>query len=227
MGIAENLIRLHKEIPSNVKIIAVSKTMPVESIQEAYDTGQRDFGENKVQEMTDKQGRLPGDINWHMIGHLQTNKVKQIIPFVRLIHSVDSLKLLAMINSEAAKAGRRIDCLLQIFIASEETKFGLSRDEAIVLLSSGEYRSFRNVQITGLMGMATNTENRDKILQEFKQLADFFSEFRATFFKHDPAFRELSMGMSGDYPIAMESGSTMVRIGSLIFGERNYFDKKR
>jgi uncharacterized pyridoxal phosphate-containing UPF0001 family protein len=125
------------------------------------------------------------------------------------------------------KAGRRIDCLLQIFIASEETKFGLSRDEAIVLLSSGEYRSFRNVQITGLMGMATNTENRDKILQEFKQLADFFSEFRATFFKHDPAFRELSMGMSGDYPIAMESGSTIVRIGSLIFGERNYFDKKR
>ena len=140
MGIAENLIRLHKEIPSDVRIIAVSKTMPVSAIQEAYDTGQRDFGENKVQEMADKQGRLPGDIAWHMIGHLQTNKVKQIIPFVHLIHSVDSLKLLSVINSEAAKADRTINCLLQIFIASEETKFGLTHDEAKVLLSSDEYR---------------------------------------------------------------------------------------
>jgi PLP dependent protein len=223
MGIAENLFRLHKEIPSDVKIIAVSKTMPVSAIQEAYDTGHRDFGENKVQEMTDKQGRLPQDINWHMIGHLQTNKVKQIIPFVRLIHSVDSLKLLSTINSEAAKAGRTIDCLLQIFIASEETKFGLSHDEAKNLLASDEYRSFRNIRITGLMGMATYTEKRDLIRKEFKQLAASFTEFRSAFFPHDPAFRELSMGMSGDYKLAVEAGSTMVRIGSLIFGERNYF----
>lgn len=226
MGIAENLARLHNEIPSDVKIIAVSKTMPVTAIQEAYDTGQRDFGENKAQEMADKQGRLPGDINWHMIGHLQTNKVKQIIPFVHLIHSVDSLKLLSVINSEAAKAGRNVNCLLQIFIASEETKFGLTHDEAKMLLSSDEYHSFRNIRITGLMGMATYTENRVVVDQEFRNLAGSFNEFRATFFNRDPAFRELSMGMSGDYSIALEAGSTMVRIGSLIFGERNYLDKK-
>jgi PLP dependent protein len=220
MEIAENLIRLHKEIPSDVKIIAVSKTMPVSAIQEAYEAGQRDFGENKVQEMVDKHGRLPGDIAWHMIGHLQTNKVKQIIPFVHLIHSVDSLKLLSVINSEAAKAGRNVNCLLQLFIASEETKFGLSHDEAKILLDSEEYRTFRNIHITGLMGMATYTENRDTIRREFLHLAASFSEFRETYFSKDPAFRELSMGMSGDYSIAVETGSTMVRIGSLIFGER-------
>jgi pyridoxal phosphate enzyme (YggS family) len=225
MGIAENLIRFHKEIPSNVRIIAVSKTMPISAIQEAYETGQRDFGENKVQEMVDKQRQLPQDIAWHMIGHLQTNKVKQITPFVHLIHSVDSLRLLSVINSEASKAGRCINCLLQMFIASEETKFGLSHDEAKILLSSDEYHSFRHIRITGLMGMATYTENRDTIRREFQQLADSFSEFQTTFFPKDPAFRELSMGMSGDYHIAVETGSTMVRIGSLIFGERNYSDK--
>jgi pyridoxal phosphate enzyme (YggS family) len=222
MGIAENLIRLHKEIPPDVRIIAVSKTMPVSAIKEAYDTGQRDFGENKVQEMVDKQRQLPADIAWHMIGHLQTNKVKQIIPFVHLIHSVDSLKLLSVINSEAAKAGRTVNCLLQIFIASEETKFGLTHDEAKILLSSDEYHSFRNIRITGLMGMATYTDIREKIRQEFLNLAAIFSELRAAFFLQEPAFRELSMGMSGDYLIAVETGTTMVRIGSLIFGERNY-----
>jgi pyridoxal phosphate enzyme (YggS family) len=226
MEIAKNLARLRKEIPSDVKIIAVSKTMSVSAIQEAYDNGQRDFGENKVQEMSEKQRLLPGDIAWHLIGHLQTNKAKQIIPFVHLIHSVDSLKLLSVINSEAAKAGRSVNCLLQIFIASEETKFGLTRDEAKILLSSEEYSTFRNVHITGLMGMATYTENRDMIRREFQGLAAIFSEFRTTFFKQDPAFRELSMGMSGDYSIAVEAGSTMVRIGSLIFGERKYFDKQ-
>jgi len=220
MGIAENLIRLHKEIPSEVKIVAVSKTMPVSAIREAYDTGHRDFGENKVQEMVDKQRQLPADVSWHMIGHLQTNKVKQIVPFIHLIHSVDSLKLLSVINSEAARAGRLINCLLQIFIASEETKFGLSHDEARVLLSSDQYRSFKNIHITGLMGMASYTDNKHKIKQEFQQLAACFTEFRTTFFPHDPDFRELSMGMSGDYSIAVEAGSTMVRIGSLIFGER-------
>jgi pyridoxal phosphate enzyme (YggS family) len=227
MGIAGNLIRLHNEIPSDVKIIAVSKTMPVSAIQEAYDAGQRDFGENKVQEMADKHLLLPGDIAWHMIGHLQTNKVRQIIPFVHLIHSVDSLKLLSVINSEAAKAGRTVNCLLQIFIASEETKFGLTRDEANTLLSSDEYHTFRNISITGLMGMATYTQNRERIRKEFLQLAACFSELRTAFFSQDPAFRDLSMGMSGDYSIAAEAGSTMVRIGSFIFGERNYSDKKR
>lgn len=225
MGIGENLNRLKKEMPSGVKIIAVSKTMPVSAIQEAYDTGQRDFGENKAQEMMDKQRQLPPDITWHMIGHLQTNKVKLIIPFIHLIHSVDSLRLLSLINSEAVKAGRCINCLLQIFIASEETKFGLSHDEAKTLLSSDEYKSFRNIKITGLMGMATNTENRDLIRQEFQQLALIFSEFRESFFAGDPSFTELSMGMSGDYLIAVDAGSTMVRIGSLIFGERKYHDK--
>jgi pyridoxal phosphate enzyme (YggS family) len=226
MGIAENLTRLHKELPADVRIIAVSKTMPVSAIQEAYETGQRDFGENKAREMADKYHRLPADIAWHMIGHLQTNKVKQIIPFVHLIHSVDSLRLLSAINSEALKAGRIIDCLLQLFIASEETKFGLTHDEAKMLLSSDEYRSFRNIRITGLMGMATYTENKDVVRQEFLRLAGSFREFRTAFFPGDPAFRELSMGMSGDYPLAVEAGSTMVRIGSLIFGERDYSDKK-
>jgi PLP dependent protein len=226
MGIADNLIRLHREIPPDVKIIAVSKTMPVSAIQEAYATGQRDFGENKVQEMAEKHRRLPEDIAWHMIGHLQTNKVKQIIPFVHLIHSVDSLKLLSVINSEAAKAGRKLNCLLQLHIASEETKFGLSHNEAIELLSSDEYHSFGNIHIAGLMGMATFTENRDTIRREFQQLAASFSELRKAFFPDDPAFRQLSMGMSGDYSVALETGSTMVRIGSLIFGERNYSDKK-
>jgi pyridoxal phosphate enzyme (YggS family) len=225
MGIAENLIRLQNEVPSGVKIIAVSKTMPVSAIREAYTRGHRDFGENKVFEMVEKQNLLPADIAWHMIGHLQTNKVKQIIPFVHLIHSVDSLRLLSVINSEAAKSGRCIDCLLQMFIASEDTKFGLSFDEAVTLLSSDEYRSFRNVRITGLMGMATFTEDRDRIRQEFHQLATGFSELKSVFFPDNPGFRELSMGMSGDYPVAVEEGSTMVRIGSLIFGERKYSGK--
>ncbi len=225
MGIAENLNGLHKGIPSHVKIIAVSKTMPDSAIREAYDSGQRDFGENKVQEMVDKQRRLPGDISWHMIGHLQTNKVKLIIPFVQLIHSVDSLRLLSVINSEAEKAGRCINCLLQLFIATEESKFGLSREEAGTLLLSDEYKSFRNIRITGLMGMATNTENNDRVRQEFQNLAAVFSEFRAAFFPGDPTFSVLSMGMSGDYATAVEAGSNMVRIGSLIFGERKYYDK--
>jgi PLP dependent protein len=226
MGIAENLTRLHKEIPSDVKIIAVSKTKPVSAIQEAYDTGHRDFGENKAQEMAEKYKQLPRDIAWHMIGHLQSNKVKLIIPFVHLIHSVDSLKLLSVINSEAARAGRTVNCLLQIYIASEETKFGLSHDEAKILLSSGEYHAFRNIRVAGLMGMATFTEDRDQVRREFLQLAASFLDLRSAFFPHDPAFSELSMGMSGDYPVAVEAGSTMVRIGSLIFGERNYSDKK-
>ena len=222
MGIAENLERLRKEIPPEVKIIVVSKTMPVSAIREAYDTGQRDFGENKAQELYNKHEQLPSDMLWHMIGHLQTNKVKLIIPFIHLIHSVDSLKLLSVINAGAVKTGRTINCLLQIRIAREETKFGLTYDDAQELLSAGEYLSFRHIRITGLMGMATFTGDTVQIQQEFSQLAAHFSNIRGKYFPNDPAFSELSMGMSGDYRTAIKSGSTMVRIGSLIFGERNY-----
>jgi pyridoxal phosphate enzyme (YggS family) len=222
MGITANLEGLRKEIPPQVTIIAVSKTMPAETVKEAYDAGQRAFGENKVQELTIKHQLLPDDIEWHLIGHLQTNKVKYIVPFVHLIHSVDSMKLLSEINREAGKINRVIDCLLQIHIAREESKFGLSPEEAIRLLNSGEFRNFRNIRITGLMGMATFTEDQKKISDEFKGLADFFREIQISMFSGCDYFRELSMGMSGDYQLAIHAGATMVRIGSLIFGERNY-----
>lgn len=221
MGIAENLSRLRNEIPPEVRIIAVSKTMPVSAILEAYRSGQRDFGENKAGELSEKHEQLPADIAWHMIGHLQTNKVRLIAAYVSLIHSVDSLKLLSFINAEAARAGRKIKCLIQIRIATEETKFGLTPDDAEQLLSSGEYISFRNIQIVGLMGMASFTDDMKQVRDEFSRLTLCFSELRNKFFIKDPYFCELSMGMSGDYKIAMEAGSTMVRIGSLIFGERN------
>jgi pyridoxal phosphate enzyme (YggS family) len=220
MGIAANLISLQKEIPEKVKIVAVSKTMPISAIREAYECGQRDFGENKVQEMVDKQAQLPADIAWHMIGHLQTNKVKPIIPFVHLIHSVDSLRLLSVINYEASGLNKRIDCLIQIRIAREESKFGMTCDDADQLFSSAEFKSFNHVRITGLMGMASFTDDLDQVKNEFSILASCFTDFRERFFQYDPDFRELSMGMSGDYPVAVETGSTMVRIGSLIFGKR-------
>jgi PLP dependent protein len=222
MGISENLSLLRGEIPQEVRIIVVSKTMPVSDILEAYGSGHREFGENKAQELSEKQKHLPSDIEWHMIGHLQTNKVKLIIPFVHLIHSVDSLKLLSVIDAEAAKSGRRIDCLLQIRIAREETKFGLTPVEAEQLLKSAEYHSFRHIRITGLMGMATFTDDFIQVKSEFSQLAILFERFRSAYFRNDPAFCERSMGMSGDYKLALEAGSTMVRIGSLIFGKRNY-----
>jgi PLP dependent protein len=222
MEIAENLSRLRKEIPSEVKLIVVSKTMPVSAIREAYDTGHREFGENKAQELSLKREQLPSDILWHMIGHLQTNKVKLIAPFVHLIHSVDSMKLLSVIDSEAARAGRVIDCLLQMRIAREETKFGLVREDAEEILESAGNHAFRHVRIRGLMGMASYTEDILQVKGEFAQLAGYFQGFRQVYFPNDPSFRELSMGMSGDYQPALEAGSTMVRIGSLIFGERNY-----
>lgn len=222
MGIAENLSRLRKEIPAEVKIIAVSKTKPVPDIQEAYDAGQRNFGENKAQEIAEKQKQLPPDIAWHMIGHLQTNKVKLIASFISLIHSVDSLKLLSVIDTEAAKAGRCIDCLLQIRIASEETKFGMTPEDAVQLLQTPEYHSLSHIRITGVMGMATFTTDMEQVQQEFSQLASCFSRMKKSYFTHDPDFREISMGMSDDYTVALKNGSTMVRIGSLIFGERIY-----
>jgi pyridoxal phosphate enzyme (YggS family) len=220
MVIDENIARLRAEIPRHVKIVAVSKTMPAEIVQEAYNAGQRVFGENKVQELTEKHPVLPADIEWHMIGHLQTNKVKYIVPFVTLIHSVDSLKLLYEINKEAAKINRRIDCLLQIRIAGEETKFGMTMADSVALLDAAEYKNFGNIRITGLMGMATFTDNRIRVRDEFTSLAKCFKELKSKFFLHEPSFADLSMGMSGDYDIAIETGATILRIGSLIFGER-------
>jgi PLP dependent protein len=197
---------------TDTTLVAVSKTKPVEDVVELYDLGQRDFGENYVQELVDKSTRLPKDIRWHFIGHLQTNKVKLIVPFVQLIHGVDSLKLLKEINKEAAKAGKRIDCLLQVHIAKEETKFGFDEAELAVTMKEAEELGLTSVRICGLMGMASFTDDADTVRIEFKKL-------KAIFDKHKQ-FQILSMGMSGDYKIAMEEGSTMVRIGSLLFGER-------
>ena len=221
MSIADNIKKLKTEIELlNVQLVAVSKTKPVEDIEEAYAAGQRVFGENQVQEMVEKYEKLPKDIKWHLVGHLQTNKVKYIAPFISLIESVDSLKLLQEINKQALKHNRVIDCLLQVYIADEETKFGLSFDEVIELLRSEEYTGLKNVRITGLMGIATNTESEKQIKDEFYELHTFFGGIKQSFFRKDDSFKELSMGMSSDYKIAIEEGSTMVRLGSTIFGQR-------
>lgn len=221
MSIAANISALKGELESiNVKLIAVSKTKTAEEIMEAYQAGQRDFGENQVQELLEKQSQLPKDINWHLVGHLQTNKVKSIAPFISLIHSVDSLKLLQEINKQALKNNRVIDCLLQIYIADEDTKFGLDFDEAVELLRSEEFAHLKNIRITGLMGIATNTENPKLIGEEFYELKTLFKGLKQSFFRKDDHFKEISMGMSSDYKIAIEQGSTMVRLGSNIFGKR-------
>ena len=213
-----NLLSILQELkPSNTTLVAVSKTKPVEAILEAYNAGQRIFGENKVQEMVEKYEALPKDIKWHLIGHLQTNKVKYIAPFVSLIQSVDSFKLLQEINKEASKNNRVIDCLLQIHIAKEETKFGLSFDEAKEIILSPETKALKNIKIVGLMGMATNTDNQEQIREEFRCLHNFFLDSQFSTLNC-----QLSMGMSSDYKIAIEEGSNLVRIGSAIFGERNY-----
>ncbi|MCK9320894.1 MAG: YggS family pyridoxal phosphate-dependent enzyme [Bacteroidales bacterium] len=223
MSIAENLKKIEQEIPNNVKIIAVSKTHPKEMIQEVYDFGHRVFGENKTQEMTEKHEALPKDIEWHMIGHLQTNKVKYIAPFVSMIHSVDSMKLLKEIDKEAIKNNRVIDCFLQIDIANEDTKFGMLEKEAIELLSSEDFAQLNNIRICGVMGIGSITEEINKTRQEFKNLKATFLTLKEKFFKNEDYFTEISMGMSSDYDIAIEEGSTIVRIGSLIFGQRDYF----
>lgn len=215
-----NLLR--SEIPGNVKIIAVSKTKTIAQILEAYNTGHRLFGENRIQELSEKVGILPKDIQWHMVGHLQTNKVKNVIHFVNLIHSVDSLKLLGVINNESLKINKIQDCLLQVYIANEETKFGLSETELESILGSNEFGQFHNIRIAGLMGMATFTDNESVVREEFRNLARIFNNVKKEFFRDRDYFRELSMGMSGDYRIAIDEGSTMVRIGTLIFGDRNF-----
>ncbi|EHQ26078.1 YggS family pyridoxal phosphate-dependent enzyme [Mucilaginibacter paludis] len=221
MSIADNIKNLNKEIKlSKAKLVAVSKTKPAEDLQEAYDAGQRIFGENMVQELVEKYEKLPKDIQWHLIGHLQTNKVKYIAPFISLIESVDSLKLLQEINKQAEKNKRVIDCLLQVYIADEETKFGLSYDELIELLRSDEYTALKNIRVVGLMGIATNTDNEKQINDEFHELRVLFDGIKVSFFRKDEFFKELSMGMSSDYKIALEQGSTMIRVGSTIFGQR-------
>ena len=221
MSIADNIKELNKQIkPTNAKLVAVSKTKPAEAVQEAYDAGQRVFGENQVQELVEKYEILPKDIQWHLIGHLQTNKVKYIAPFISLIESVDSLKLLQEINKQALKHNRVIDCLLQVYIADEETKFGLSYDELIELLRSPEYAGLKNVRVVGLMGIATNTEVVKQINDEFHELRVLFDGIKVSFFRKDEHFKEISMGMSSDYQIALEQGSTIIRVGSTIFGQR-------
>lgn len=218
MSISTNLNEIKSSIPENVTLVAVSKTKPNEAIVEAYENGQRIFGENKVQELTDKYEALPKDIEWHMIGHLQSNKVKYIAPFVSLIHGVDSYKLLKEINKRALQNSRTINCLLQIHIAQEQTKFGFSEEEIIELLTSDKFKELKNINIVGLMGMATFTENESQIKDEFNSLKNLYDKISSSHFP----LSILSMGMSGDYQLAIECGSNMVRIGSSIFGERNY-----
>jgi len=205
----------------NVTLVAVSKTHPPDRIAELYQQGQRVFGENKVQELAAKYEVLPKDIEWHLIGHLQTNKVKLIAPFVKMIHSVDSLRLLQEIDKQAQKAGRIIDCLLQFHIAEEETKFGLDEQEARNLLESPEYRALTAIRICGVMGMASFTEDVSRVRAEFRHLRHIFQQLKTGYFADAPWFKEISMGMSGDWSLAVEEGSTMVRIGSLLFGERS------
>ena len=218
--IVKNLVDVQDSLSENVKLIAVSKTKPASDIQTLYDAGQRAFGENKVQELVEKYEVLPKDIDWHLIGHLQTNKVKYIAPFVHLIHGVDSFKLLKEINKEGVKCNRIIPCLLQFHIAQEETKFGFSFEEAQEMLESNEFVELQHVAIHGVMGMASFTEDENQIHEEFQTLHNYFQLIKSHFFKFNSDFKEISMGMSGDYKIAMEEGSTMVRVGSSIFGSR-------
>jgi pyridoxal phosphate enzyme (YggS family) len=229
MSIATNLQNIKSSLPEHVTLVAVSKTKPISDLMEAYDAGQRIFGENKIQEMVDKWEQMPKDIEWHMIGHVQTNKVKFMAPFVSLIHGVDSLKLLEEINKQALKNNRTIDCLLQIYIAEEESKFGLDEEELTALLASPAFKEMKNIRIVGLMGMATFTENQNQIKKEFMHLKSIFDNHKNL--KSDPSLKgeqakqicnlkSLSMGMSGDYQLAIACGSTMVRIGSRIFGNR-------
>lgn len=214
---------LHDLTDKKVTLVAVSKTHPPERVLDLYRQGQRIFGENRAQEMLAKHAALPKDIEWHLIGHLQTNKVKMIAPFVRMIHSVDSLKLLLEIDKQAKNFGRVLDCLLQFHIATEETKFGLDEDEARALLQSAEYHNMQHIRLCGVMGMASFSDDQNLVRSEFRRLYGIFQNLKNEFFPDAPHFRELSMGMSGDWQIAVEEGSTMVRIGSLIFGNRENF----
>ena len=218
MSIKKQLQELKSVLPKQVTLVAVSKTKPVHDLMKAYDVGQRIFGENKVQEMVEKHQQMPKDIQWHMIGHVQRNKVKYMAPFVDLIHGVDSLKLLTEINKQALKNNRCINGLLQIKIAAEDSKFGMTKNDAIQLIKSSEFKNLKNIKIKGVMGMATFTDDQNKIRKEFETLKSTFSELKSI----EDSMHIISMGMSGDYPLAIESGSTMIRVGSHIFGARNY-----
>ena len=220
--IKDNIEKIRATLPDSVTLVAVSKTKPVSDLQEAYNANQRIFGENHALEMRDKHEALPKDIQWHFIGHLQTNKIKYIIPFVTLIHSIDSANLLEAVNKEAKKHDRVVDCLLQFHIAQEETKFGLDMEEARQLLDSEAFEAMQNVRICGVMGMATFTDDEAEIHKEFKHLKTIFDTLKTEYFVDQPQFKEISMGMSDDYPIAVEEGATLVRVGSKIFGARNY-----
>ncbi len=219
--IAENIQKIKNTLPEGVTLVAVSKTKPNEMIQEGYDAGHLDYGENKVQDLVAKYEALPKDIRWHFIGHLQTNKVKYMAPFVHLLHGIDSMKLLKTVNKEAIKNKRTIDCLLQVKIAEEESKFGLSKKNVLEMIDNEEFKALENIRIRGLMGMSTNTEDEVQVKLEFSSLKTFFDELKSSVFT-DASFDTLSMGMSNDYPLAVECGSTMVRVGSSIFGARNY-----
>ena len=219
MSISENILKIKSKLPESVALVAVSKTKPISDLLEAYNVGQRIFGENKIQEMVSKYNEMPKDIAWHMIGHIQRNKVKYMAPFVNLIHGVDSLRLLTEINKQALKNNRIIDCLLQVKIATEENKFGLLENEVLTFIASEEIKKFKNIKIVGLMGMATFTDNQEQLQKEFEMLKCVFDNLT-----HRKSFnfnlKTLSMGMSDDYPIAIKNGSTMIRVGSLIFGKR-------
>ncbi|MBE8715061.1 YggS family pyridoxal phosphate-dependent enzyme [Sphingobacterium hungaricum] len=221
MSIKENIQTLKKELDAkNVKLVAISKTKPNEDILVAYEAGQRAFGENMVQEMVEKEEALPKDIEWHLVGHLQSNKVKYIAPFVSLIHSVDSVKLLKEIDKQALKNKRVIDCLLQVYITDEDSKFGLDHAELIELLRDEEFRMLKNIRIRGLMGIATNTDSEKVVKEEFYELKMLFDGVKVTYFRQEDSFDILSMGMSSDFELAIEQGSNLVRLGSSIFGKR-------
>lgn len=220
--VAKNLHEVLDQLPKGVRLVAISKFHPEEYLSAAYAEGQRIFGESHEQELAKKVADLPKDIEWHFIGHLQTNKIKYIVPYVALIHGIDSYKLLAEVDKQAAKAGKTVNCLLQLHIAREETKFGFSFDECREMLAAGEWRELKHIRICGLMGMATNTDNDEQIKTEFCSLSSFFNEVKAKWFADAESFRELSMGMSHDYHEAIAAGSTLIRVGSKIFGERNY-----
>ena len=220
--IQDKIQEINAALPQGARLVAVSKYHPADSIQQAYDAGQRVFGESHVQELMEKEACLPKDIEWHFIGHLQTNKVKYMAPFVSLIHAVDSLKLLKEIDRQGSKCGRVIPCLLQLHVAQEETKYGFSFEECRQLLTGGAWRELQHVSLHGLMCMASNTDDMEQVRQEFRQVKLFFSEMQQATADELPQFKELSMGMSHDYPAALEEGSTLIRVGSLIFGERIY-----
>lgn len=220
MNILENIGKLREELPNEVKIVAVSKTHTPEIIMQLYNPGYKVFGENRVQELLEKYEAMPKDTEWHFVGHLQSNKVKYLAPFIKMIHGIDSFRILKAVNREAKKHNRIIPCLLQFHIADEETKFGLSEEEAYEILDSEEYKTLKNISIVGVMGMATLTDDKEKIRKEFRFLKRIFDNIKKEYFPRKKGFKEISMGMSEDYQIAVEEGSTIVRIGSSIFGSR-------